>query len=362
MKKILLVSSSGFSKKEGISTFIMDEIQNIPEKSRFEFHLIVSGISSNEIISQFRSIGAKIHFVPSRKKNIFLYIISLIKIMWNIKFDVIHVNGSSTMLGIELLIAKLMRIRVRVAHSHNSQTEHAIMNILCRPIFNCSYNKAIACGNNAGKWLFGRKKYRVIKNGRDLKKYEYSADIRADIRKFYGIKSDEILIGHVGAFNKQKNQQLLIDILKQVREVQSARLILIGTGPQMELIKSKVRRENLEAYVIFTGEVNNVEEIMQGVDVMVLPSLFEGLPLVVVEWQIAGIPNIVSENVDHECKFTDLVSFLSLDSDVSIWANSVLKCYESFSLNERLNYPILAKDSGFDIAQTVDQVVAIYKG
>lgn len=360
MKKVLLVSSSGFSKKEGISTFLLDEIQNISKESNFKFHLIVSGKYNKQLISQFTDLGVKIYLLPSRKRKIISYIRCLLQIMRNNRFDIIHVNGSSTMLGVELLIAKLTGVRLRIAHSHNSKTEHPIINIVCKPIFNYSYNKAISCGDSAGNWLFNGGNYEIVKNGREIDKYKYSPKARFTIRNHYGVKDDEILIGHVGAFNDQKNQQFLINVLEKVRMVKPAKLILVGDGPKLEFVKNKVRENSLQDYVIFTGEISNVEELIQAVDIMALPSLFEGLPLVVVEWQIAGIPCVVSENVDHECKFTDLVSFASLSSNIEVWSSLILQKYKTFCLRDRINYPKIAQENGYDIVQSAKKIASIY--
>lgn len=358
---ILLTSSTGFNNKDGISTILYDYCSRF-NMDEFELHLVVSGKYRYDTIENFKRIGVMLHFLPSRKKQLLQYFWHLLRLISKEKIDLIYAHGSSTLLSIELLAAMISGCRCRVVHSHNTKCDHTRLNSILRPVFNCLYTEAVACGEDAGKWLFGEHSFRIIRNGRDLNQYRYREEVRSMMRSQLDLENDCLAIGHVGGFNRQKNQEYLVHVFNEVvKDKPNSKLFFIGEGNLKTQIQEVVEVLGLSEQVIFMGAISNVQEVLQAMDVMVLPSLYEGLPLVVVEWQIAALPSIISDNVTRECVFSNLVHYMSLESEYESWAKKVLKISENNRTVEAEAVIELAKKSGFDIDMDAIELQRYFK-
>ncbi len=348
--KILVASTSGFGKREGISTVIYDYISRF-DKELFTIHLLVSGDYSNELIEEFRNIGVVDKQVPSRKKYIFKYVTSIFKLFKNEKYDAIYIHGSSAIMSLELAIAKMCDCKIRVVHSHNTTCNHKIMDKCIRPLFYLLYTDALACGNAAGKWLYGDRKFVVVKNGRDIDRFAFNENKRKVMRKQLNLKEGCIAIGQVGRLNYQKNPEFTINVFMELLKLKpESKLYFIGDGNRLDEMKRLVATLDLEDKVMFTGAVNNVEDYLQAMDVMILPSHYEGLPLVVVEWQISALPSFISDAITLECAYTKLVHFLSLDEPYIGWAKKIIDSVQNNDRKETSkSIEFLTSKNGFDI-------------
>lgn len=348
--KILTMTSSGLGRKEGISTVILDYYTYF-EKEKYQLDIIASGDYSSQLVTEFQCIGVNVRYLPSRKIKALSYIKGFIQLIKKEKYDAIYLHGSSAIMSIELIIAKIYGVKIRVVHSHNTTCDHKMIDKLLRPIFYRSYTKALACGTDAGKWLYGSRTFDVIKNGRNVDVYRFNEEKRREVRDRLAVDDNTILFGHVGNFNRQKNQHYLIRIFKIIITMNSeVKLFLIGDGSTKKMVMKMVADEGLTDYVVFTGTITNVSDMLQAMDMMFLPSLHEGLPLVVIEWQIAGLPCILSDNVTRECAYTDLVSFLPL-SDPAEWAKKALEI--AHVKRGKIADMMLAKarENGFDLQE-----------
>ncbi len=281
-------------------------------------------------------------------------------------YKVVHMNASSKNF-ILLKYAKKYQIPIRIAHSHNIdfQTKNPMKkivgNILKVPMKKYATDY-FACSYLAGEWLFGKKnienkKVKVIHNAVDYKKFQYNEEIRTKIRKEFQLKKEDILIGHVGRFTNQKNHTFLIDIFyEMVKQNKNVKLIMVGIGEKEQEIKNRVKELKIENNVIFAGFRKNVNEIMQAMDVFLLPSLYEGLPVVGVEAQAAGLPCFMSKDViTKEVKITQNLTFISLEKSAKEWADSILNS----DLSRRDTKQEL-KVSGYFIEDTAKELVDIY--
>ncbi len=250
-------------------------------------------------------------------------------------YKVVHLNASSKNFLL-LKYAKKYNIPIRIAHSHNIgfQTKNKLK-IVFGNLLKHSLKKYatdyFACSYLAGAWLFGKKnvenkKVKVIHNAVDYQKFKYNEEIRDKIRKEFKVKKKELLIGNVGRFTTQKNHTFLIDIFYEMTKINpNTKLILVGIGEKEEEIKTKVKELNIEDKVIFAGFRKNVNEIMQAMDIFLLPSLYEGLPVVGVEAQASGLPCFTSKDVvTSEVKITSQMHFISLKESASNWAKTIL--------------------------------------
>ncbi len=299
--------------------------------------------------------------MPSRVKHLIRYILRLWELIKKNKYKAIHVHGSSTMMGIELIIAKILGVPVRIAHSRNTYTKHPAIDRFFRPIFNLSYTNALACGKEAEAFLFKNKGFDVFYNGKDFEKFRYNEVERTAIRMQYGL-TGKIVLGFVGTLHEQKNPLFLIEVFSNVLKNNSNTvLMVIGSGKLEEEMKMKTSELGCGSSVIFIGKSNEVNRLIQGCDLMLLPSLYEGLPNVVLEWQIAGIPSLVSDQVTKECRKTELVSFLPIDKGPDIWSNTICQYGENTNASEQSNIAcdLMAK-AGFEINKSCDRIRNLY--
>mgnify|MGYP002626734975 CR=1 FL=1 len=351
--KILVVSTSGFEKREGISTIIYDYFSRF-DKELFNIHFLVSGKYSEELLGNYKNAGLVDKHIASRKKELFKYIIELIRLFKREKYDAVYVHGSSAIMSLELAIAKKCGCKIRAVHSHNTKCNHIILDKCLRPFFYSLYTDAFACGEDAGKWLFGNRRFFIVKNGRDIAKYSYNDNKRRTIRNKLGLEEDCLVIGQVGRLNYQKNPEFTINVFWELNKIKpSSKLFIIGDGYRLDELKNLVTTLNLEDSIVFTESIDNVDEYLQAMDVMILPSRHEGLPLVVVEWQIANLPSLISDCITSECKFSDLVHYMSLDRSYGEWARELIQLSDYDRRNNNDFIRELTIQEGYDISENV---------
>ena len=324
MIKVLMVITGGL-RRNGICVSQLDYAKKI-SKTDFQVDFAAVHNDSKEMIEKYKECGCIVYKLPDRRKNLFKYIKALKKLLNSEKYDIIHVHGSSALMFIELLIAKKCKVKVRIAHSRNTKCDRPLIDKILRPIFYSSFNYALACGTDAGKWLFNKKKFNVFFNGKDLEQYKFKGDLRKEYREKLHLKNDEIAFGNVGTFYEQKNHLFLIDVYNKIYENnKKSKLFLMGEGILENKIREKVSKYGLENNVIFLGRVSNVNDFLNAMDCMLFPSLFEGLPNVVLEWQINGLTSIISNTITDECIVTDFVKSIPINQGTKTWTDFVKK-------------------------------------
>lgn len=333
-KVIRILHVIGIMNRGGAETMIMNLYRNVDRtKVQFDF---VENTSEKAIFDDEKlALGGRIYNCPHYNgKNHFEY-----KKWWNDffkehkgEYKIIHGHLGSTA-SIYLKIAKKYGL-CTIAHSHNTIMKKDLNNLIYKVysyptrfiadyFFTCSYV--------AGVSRFGKKiandsnRCYLLKNSVETKKFLYDKDVRDQVRKEFDVQ-DKIVIGHVGRFNVQKNHVFLIDIFKKIYEKnKNTVLFLLGDGEEKEKILEKVKNLDLVDCVRFLGVRNDVNKIMQCMDVMLFPSLFEGLPVTIIEAQASSLPCVLSDTITKECKIIENVEFLSLKTDVDTWSNVTLK-------------------------------------
>ena len=230
-------------------------------------------------------------------------------------------------------IAKLAGIPVRIAHSHNTKSEHGIAGVI-RDFLKWPLKKVathfFACGEMAAKWLYGDSflkagKVIVLPNVIETTRFVYNETLRQEMRDKLCLSPSASLIGCTARFDVQKNHTFLIDVFKEINKlVPESRLLLVGNGPLYQQIVDKIDDLGLRDKVILTGVIPNVADYEQAMDVYVMPSLFEGLPLSVIEAQISGLRCFVSDNVPSETDISGLVDFIPLAKGADQWARQIV--------------------------------------
>lgn len=356
MKKVLNIVTSEL-RFDGITTFLLNNLNNL-DLNKIQYDFLAPSITS-EIENEINK-KSKIFIIKDRKK-FFRYIKKVSKIIKDNKYEIVHIHGSSSLLVIELIASILGRCKNRIVHSHNTKSNHMFLHKLLKPIFNLLYTERLACGQKAGEWLFNNKKFTIINNGIDIEKYSYDEKARNEMRRVNHL-NEKIVIGHIGTFNLQKNHDYIIDIFGEIEKKYKDRyhLVLIGEGKNLKNIIEKSKKKGIYNNISFVGNSNNVEEWLQAMDVLILPSLFEGFPLVLVEGQTAGLPCVVSNKVTHDVKITDLVEFLSIEDEPKLWADKIanIPIYERSTIKNKVKLQI--KKAGYDIKDNAKKLENIY--
>lgn len=316
--KVLLVSTNDLGDN-GISTFIINNAKLLATKPDVQIDVLAPNNVDSKIKEDLVAAGVRVFRIPNRNSKQLEYFKSLVSLLKKEKYDVLHVNGSSTIMSIELAAGFFAGVKVRIAHSHNTVTEHESLNKALRPAFEMFVNQRLACNEAAGKWLFKNKPFTVIDNGIFLDRYQYKQDTRNKVRKNLGISPDTILLGHVGGFNYQKNQAFLLKLLKRLPI--NYKLVLIGQGQLFDEVKAESEELILSDRVIFTGSINNVPDYLSAMDAFVLPSRFEGQPFVLIEASANGLPIIASDKVSQEVNLTGKIKFVPLKAE--LWSRSI---------------------------------------
>lgn len=275
-------------------------------------------------------------------------------------YKIVHMHSSSKNFMV-LKLAKKYGIKIRIAHSHStgfasSNKLKVIVGNVLKKILRKYTTHCFACSKLAGKWLFGDEEIKLIHNGVDYEKFKINQDRRKQLRKELGI-DDNLVIGNVGRLSRPKNQIFLIDIFNEIhKKNKNTILMLVGAGEKEQEIREKVEKLNLTDQVKFMGFCDNTNELMWCMDVFLLPSLYEGLPVVGVEAQSAGLPCFMSKDViTDEVKITENVTFIELNKSAEEWAEIILDS----DLSRKDTYEEV-KNARYLIEQTVEELENFY--
>lgn len=320
--KILCLSTNGILS-DGITSW-MKTIFSAMDLNGFEVTTTAFVGCSLDIVESVRQCGINVEIVPNRKSDTLNYMRAIRNLLETGHFDIVHVCCNSATAAFEISEAKRCGVAMRIAHSHNTMCTHRFANSLLDPFFQKGITDRFACGVDAGKWLFGSKQFTVIPNGKNLSQFSYSSKVGEVVRSELGFSDDESVFGHVGSFNKQKNHEKLLAIFIELyRRNSHSRLVLVGEGSKLSEIKNKVELLGIENAVSFLGRRDDVPRLLNAMDCMVFPSLYEGFPNVVLEWQLNGLPVVMSETITDECAITPLVSQVSLNASAAVWADAI---------------------------------------
>lgn len=347
----------------GVEAVIMNYYRNI-DRTKVQFDFICDDDSTNIPYEEIESLGGRVILIPPYQK-VFKYQKELIRIFKENKYKIVH-SHINTLSLFPLRAAKKAKVPVRIAHSHSTtnkkEWKRSIIKNILRPFSKVFANKYMACTEHAGRWLFGDKEYDkgnvyLLNNAIDLDKFKYDEVIRNNKRKKLNISDDQIVIGHIGRFATVKNHTFIIDVFNEYhKENNNSILLLVGQGPLMDEIKDKVNALGLSDAVKFLGQRNDVNELYQAMDIFLFPSLYEGLGMVVIEAQTAGLPCVCSTEVPEVAKVTDLVDFIDLSKSTNEWSNKL----ENNLIKDRNNYINSVKNSGYDIKIEVEKLEKVY--
>lgn len=372
MIRILYVLNGPF-RRGGTEAVILNYYKYI-DKSRFQIEFAVHALEKdcmdNTTHHQLLSSGAALYYITPRSISIiqnrkdFEYLFS------NVQYDIIHSHMDSIG-SLVLSLARKSGIPVRIAHSHSTNHQitirsakkllHFLFLEYCRYTIRKNATNYIACSSSAAKWLFGAKALSnvlILPNAIEAELYAFSSQLRKQVRKELTL-DEKLVIGHVGSFSKHKNHAFMLDIFQIVHsQLPQSTLLFVGDGPLMEQTKKLAVQKGLDKSVIFFGATARVPELMQAMDILLLPSTFEGLGMVSIEAQASGLKVISSTAVPMESSIiSELNTFLPLTGSAQTWSNVILK--EANNLSRRITTKQIAA-AGYDIHETVHKLENFY--
>lgn len=313
-------------------------------------------------IQQVERKGGKVYVIP-RLEGVIRYWKSLRSLIQKNGYDAVHIHGNSHTTVLELTAAKAAGCVVRMVHAHNTTCAHVVVHKLLTPLFNALCTHGLACGEAAGKFMFGNKPFTVVNNGVDTEKFAFRADIRERVRKLYGFEGSKV-IGHVGYFSEVKNHRWIIEVFRSLLEKDKKyRLILIGDGELRSEIVSLARNYGIFDKITFTGNINNVDEVLNAIDLVLMPSLFEGLPLTLIEQQANGLQCVCSDAITTEADKTGNIHFVSLKKSAKEWSSEIVSFINVTDREKRSREAIeRIKKAGYSIQEEAEKLAEFYKG
>lgn len=344
----------------GIEMMIMNYYRNL-DKNLFQFDFICYEESICPFEKEIYSLGGNVIRVPNIKKYK-EYKNALIKIFNLRKYQIVHAH-MTTLNFIPLSIAKDCGIEYRISHSHSTTNKNEILRNFIKNIlrhFSTKYaSNYLACGYLSGIWLYGKKNEKSIKiipNAVDFQKYQFDQAKSQQVKKLLGLKETDIVIGTVGRLVKQKNYIFLLKVFKELISInETYKLVIIGDGKQKTKLSNFVLENNINDRVLFIESTDQAYIYYNAFDIFVLPSLYEGFPLVGIEAQVNGLISLLSNKIDHSIKLTDRCSLLALNVDT--WVEKILSFDTEIFQNENRHNKV---DTDFDITHATKILENLY--
>lgn len=361
--KVLVIAAS---LRIGGAEKVARDIALYAPPGKYEFHYVVFGDEIGAYESQLLEKGCYIFNLAEPSDSYPRFLRDLWNLMKTHRYDIVHAHNMFNC-GLSMLVAACAGVPVRVVHSHsalddgNGMVKRVYEGVMRALILSCATD-LVACGVKAGQRLFGKRAYKhrgkLILNGIDVRSFAFDCDSRTAIRGQLNA-ADRFVLGHVGHLLEVKNQAFLLDLMPLVLERKpNTLLLMLGEGEDRPMLEKKIRDMGLEDHVIMTGNVTNVADYLSAMDVFVFPSLFEGLPLSILEVQANGLPCVISDGVPEDVFLTDLIHPLSLQDAKETWVELILKQHrvDTDSYNRQL------RDSNYAVETAMKKVYEIYSG
>ena len=343
----------------GLETMLMNYYRCI-DRDKVQFDFLVHRAERADYDDEIESLGGSIYRLPRLVPWSNTY-----KHALNVFFDahpeyrIVHVH-QDCLSSVILKAAEQHGVPVRIAHSHNSSQDKNLkyfIKILYKQSIPQYATDLLACGEQAGEWMFGGAPFQIFNNAINAASYRYDVAHSRAMRQELSLPENAFVLGHVGRFSNSKNHSYLVDIFAELHKLEpNSYLLLVGDGALRKKIEAKVKALDLEHWVIFLGLRKDIPELLQAMDVFAFPSLYEGLPLTLVEAQAAGLPCVISENIPVDCDMTDLISRVSLDDPPEVWTERI------FAAKAKPRKDTCAEivAAGFDIAENAKWLAEFY--
>lgn len=351
----------------GAETFIMNLYRNI-DRTKYQFDFLCHNRIEAKYTDEILSMGGKMYMVEGISHVGFL---KYQKDLYDFfkshpEYQVVH-SHQNDLNGIILKQAARAGVKVRVSHSHTEYHYKSFLRKAMFAFFKHNVNRyttdAFACSKPSGKMLYTgklQKNFDVIYNGIDTQKFAFNEEKRQIINGQLNL-GDGPVIGHVGRFAPVKNHTFIIDVFNEFLKVYpNAKLVLVGTGDTLAKTKDKVKTLGIDDNVLFLGSRTDVDCVLSGMDIFLFPSIFEGLPVSVVEAQCSGLQVITSDTISEDTVITDLITRMSLNNSAKQWAEKFEELYNNSKSTDRHAYANVVNNAGFDAKHIAQALIERY--
>ncbi len=353
----------GKMNRGGMETFIMN-LYRCVDKEKIQFDFAVHGNKNGDFEDEILSMGGKFYNFPHMRKNPLAYKKAW-KTFWQKHkndYTAFHFHTNSLANIIAISEAAKVGVPKRIIHAHSSfankgrlQRLNDYLHKLHQKKIDKYANVLFSCSDKAANWLFGGMEcngieVKLIKNAIDVQKYHMDEAVREKTRKELGFEASHKVIGHIGTFLPVKNHEFLIELIERAYKLDnSVRAVLIGNGCLFDEMKEKVKNKSLENIIIFTGVRADIEKLLMAMDLFVMPSKYEGLPVSLVEAQANGVPLLVSDTITKDVEFNPNMVYYDLSAGYECWATQALNMLNTLP---RYGFQDKVKAAGFDIDET----------
>ncbi|MGL5384023.1 MAG: glycosyltransferase family 1 protein [Culicoidibacterales bacterium] len=347
----------------GAEAYIINALEEIKD-TQYQFDFLLRSQDVNEKYKQLIATkNCKIHITSPFPKNFIKNTREVLKVLNQGKYDVVHLHANALVYVTPIILAKFLKVPIRIVHSHNSQSISKfgkVLHTINKKVINQFANKNLACSDLAGEWMFGKNSFEVVENGINTDKFLFSDVKRAEMRKKINCH-EEIIVGHVGRFEEQKNHRFLLEVFSEFHKLEpKSKLCLIGEGSLRVEIEKKVINLGLQKKVIFLGKDEVVADWYNAFDVFLMPSKYEGLAIVLIESQTNGLPSLVANTVSKSSKITNHIVFEDLNKSSEQWANHLISIAKQPIDRKKSKHQV--DISGYSTKTTVRRLEEIYNG
>jgi glycosyltransferase involved in cell wall biosynthesis len=350
----------------GAETFIMNIYRKI-DRSKIQFDFLVQSYDEFDYSDEIEKLGGKIYVVEGRRKGIIKNRKELdLFFSTHSYYNAVHLHTNCLSYIEPLIYAKKHKIGNLIVHGHSTNISgnslHRIIHKANQLFLKYYSTKNVACSVEVAKWMFGNKvvdfdEYEIINNGIEVQNFRFNKSDRNRYRDEFEL-NNKTVVGHIGRFIDVKNHKYIIQILNELRNIKpDVSLLLIGDGPLRSNIEKQVHELGLKKYVYFLGKRGDVNRILNAMDIFVFPSLYEGLPLTLVEAQASGLTCIVSDRISDEVLLTDRIIKMPIDVSPIEWAEKIVKYSRD---SERDNKYEAVINGGYDSENALNKVLSLY--
>lgn len=345
-------------ERGGLETLLMNYYRAI-DRSKLQFDFLVHRPTQAAYDAEILSAGGNIFRLPALNPFSPAYRRALDTFFReHSDYRIVHCH-LDCMSAIPLKYAKKHGIPVRIAHAHNSSQDKDLkylLKLLWKRAIPAYATDLFACGKLAGDWFFGDRAYTILNNAIDVHSFSFRQEVRDRVRNALQI-DDALVVGHVGRFCAVKNHTFILDVFSDLLKIcPKANLLLIGDGPLRAAMEQKAADLGIAQNIAFLGLRADIPDLLQAMDVFIFPSLYEGLPVSLIEAQAAGLPCVVSDRISTECVQTPLVRQLPLDCDPDLWPTAVRQAAQT----TRSDTAVLLSEAGFDVHQNAHWLLDHY--
>lgn len=358
MIKVLQLPGS-LNKSDGRMTVLMNIYRQL-DREKIQFDFLARLTSEENYIDEILSLGGRVFFLEDKDISIKNVRNSMKRVLSENNYDIVHYHAISEW-GISIDIPYRKKIKV-ITHSHATKLSDSFFKSLRNRIYSLNAflfsTQFAACSTEAGEKLFLGHKFYYAPNVVNITKYKFNSSKRIKYRSEWGVTDNTLVLGNIGRLAKQKNQIFLLSVLQKVlAEGIEAKLVIIGDGTQKEVLSKKINDLGLEKDVVLVGEVSNPSDYYSAMDVFLLPSLFEGLPMVGIEAQANGLPAIFSDTTSKEVNMFD-AEFMSIrQNDFEKWADQAIALWKKGRDTKSEEH---IKDKNFDIVTGTERWSELY--